>query len=253
MPNAGDWLVLASAFSRALGSVAYEKVGIQEGSSGQSKTVEEDLVNLALRWARFQMTLDVLEERASPGSPFDDWRSANEVRQVARKAREEALQSPVQLPAFNADLGIYKPIFECFVELSSTEVEIYDAVLRACDARASGERERSASAANEEENAFFAVQYIQSLGEESWKSLPDRTSEPSETRLSPGDFWWPASATVFWLVLVLTEGWPLNILSWVPDVITDTSPIWYGVIALGSWLMTIHKVAKRLCEVASRG
>ena len=242
MPNVNEWVSMASALADALGPVAYEKVRLQGKSEEYVPNIGENLVILALRWAEFEMMLDALEERYSPGSALDDWRSASEVRQIAQKAKTKALEDPGYLPMVNIDLGIYQKIFETFVELVSTEVEVYNAVLRACDAHAPSDRVRDSHASSEEENALFSVRYIQSLGDEALKILPDTTKEQSETRLTPGDFWWPVGATVFWLFLVLTEGWPLKDMGWIPDVITDTSPIWYGAIALGSWLMTFSQV-----------
>ena len=173
MPDPKEWARMASAMSHALGPVACEKVGPQEELSGQVPTYGQNLATLAMRWAEFEGMLSAILERSKPGSPFDDWETTNDIRHIARKARDEALQSPVQLPVVNADLGIYKPIYETFLELISTEAEVYNAVLRACDARASVDRVRSTSSTKEEENALFAVQYIQSLGNDALKSLPE--------------------------------------------------------------------------------
>ena len=183
---------------------------------------------------------------SSPGSVFDTrWHIdevREEIRRVAQEARTEALENPGLLPMVNADLGIYKPILETFVELSNAEMEVYDAVSRACDTGVTADRE----------HAKFSVQYIQSLGDDALKVLPNPAREQSKTRLTPGDFLWPLLTSVYWIILVSTEGWPLRELDWIPDIITDTSAIWFGVIVVFYWVKTIYKLIKRVCEIVNQ-
>ena len=240
---------MACTVADAMGPVAYEKIGPQAKSGEDVPNYGQNLVILAMRWGEFLAMLEATVDRT--GSLPDDWRTAAEVRHIARKARREALEIPRMMPVANGHLGIYQPAFEAFIELSNTEIEVYDAVLRACDARSSGNNTRSSQAAIEEDHALFSVRYIQSLGDDALKSFPRKLEGREETRLTPGDFWWPLAATVSWLVLVLTEGWPLRDWSWVPGVIAHTSPIWYGAIVLCGWLMTVQKLIKRMCEIAN--
>ena len=71
-------------------------------------------------------------------------------------------------------------------------------------------------------------------------------------RLTPGDILLPPVNTVIWIIVTFTDGWPLKDWSWVPHVVADTSPVWIGVIAIGLWVILVHKLIKIACEIANR-
>ena len=109
------------------------------------------------QWANVEKGL-----QNAQASIFND-KIIQELRDAATEARISALAQASSMRVGDSDHGIYKPIYDIFLEMMDISVETSDSVLRACDSR------------NPEglETAISSARYCQSLGEQALMMIPE--------------------------------------------------------------------------------
>lgn len=131
-------------------------------------------------------------------SSFSD-REVRELRRHATEARINALgaaSSFARIDDFKP--GIYEPIYGIFREMAEIQVEVFDAVLRACDSRNPGDLD----------SAIASSRYCQSLGEQALLLLPELLRQHEQKKDDSARNWfrgclWVGVAFVLFFVLLV--------------------------------------------------
>ena len=172
MPGSREWTRLSKSLSSFAESAAKE-AGFrrrpitqprQRRYLGEQLVVQHErlltgaVTELTQHWATFEgMLLD------TQSSGFSD-KEVRELRRYATEGRISALgaaSSFARVADFNP--GIYEPIYDTFREMANIQVEVFDALLRACDSRVPGDLEV----------AVVSARYCQSLGEQALGMIPE--------------------------------------------------------------------------------
>lgn len=141
----------------------------------QERILTQATAEVTQVWAEIEEKL--LDAQASS---FGD----QEIRELRRYATEERISAlgSVSFARVSDDTsGIYKPIYEIVREMADIQVEVFDAVLRACDSRQPGDLD----------SAIASARYCQSLGEQALMMIPELSQQRKqrERNVWRGCFW----------------------------------------------------------------
>ncbi len=157
----------------------------------QERVLTEAAMELTQVWADIE---EMLVEAQASG--FSD-EVVQEMRRYATDERIHALGSFSLMQSADVDSDIYKPVYDIFREMTEIQVEVFDALLRACDSRNPGDLE----------SAIFSAQYCQSLGEQALMMIPDlakrRRQEEGGEDGEQGCIWGCVGGAVVLVILII--------------------------------------------------
>lgn len=168
MPRRRNWARLGSRGLRSaanLGSdmeaAAKELERRQQAHIRQERILTQATTEVTQVWAGIEEKL--LDAQASS---FGD-QEIRELRRYATEERISALGSVSFARVSDGASGIYKPVYDIVREMADIQVEVFDAVLRACDSRDPGALD----------SAIASARYCQSLGEQALMLIPELSQQ----------------------------------------------------------------------------
>ena len=168
MPRRRNWARLGSRGLRSaanLGSdmeaAAKELERRQQAHIRQERILTQATTEVTQVWAGIEEKL--LDAQASS---FGD-QEIRELRRYATEERISALGSVSFARVSDGASGIYKPVYDIVREMADIGVEVFDAVLRACDSRDPGALD----------SAIASARYCQSLGEQALMLIPELSQQ----------------------------------------------------------------------------
>jgi len=168
MPRRRNWARLGSRGLRSaanLGSdmeaAAKELERRQQAHIRQERILTQATTEVTQVWAGIEEKL--LDAQASS---FGD-QEIRELRRYATEERISALGSVSFARVSDGASGIYKPVYDIVREMADIQVEVFDAVLRACDSRDPRALD----------SAIASARYCQSLGEQALMLIPELSQQ----------------------------------------------------------------------------
>ena len=168
MPRRRNWARLGSRGLRSaanLGSdieeAAKELERRQQAHIRQERILTQATAEVTQVWAGIEEKL--LDAQASS---FGD-QEIRELRRYATEERISALGSVSFARVSDGASGIYKPVYDIVREMADIQVEVFDAVLRACDSRDPRALD----------SAIASARYCQSLGEQALMLIPELSQQ----------------------------------------------------------------------------
>ena len=164
MPRGRKWVSAAGRGLKAfddLGSgavsAAKELERRRQALIKQEGIITKAMAEVTQEWVDLEEILLVAQ-----ASGFSD-EVVRDLRREARQKRIRALGTSSFARSAGDNNGIYKPISDIAREMADIEVEVYDALLRACDSRNPKDLEP----------AIASARYCQSLGEQALMMIPE--------------------------------------------------------------------------------
>ena len=168
MPRRRNWarwgargLRSAADFGSDMEAAAKELERRQRAHIRQERILTQATAEVTQVWAGIEEKL--LDAQASS---FGD-QEIRELRRYATEERISALGSVSFARVSDGASGIYKPVYDIVREMADIGVEVFDAVLRACDSRDPGSLD----------SAIASARYCQSLGEQALMLIPELSQQ----------------------------------------------------------------------------
>ena len=118
-----------------------------------------------------------------------------EMRRYATEERISALGAASYAQDVDGDPGIYDLVYDIFREMAVIQVEVFDALLRACDSRDPGDLD----------SAIASARYCQSLGEQALMTIPDlaKLGKQDESDQEQGCIWGCVGVVVLVVLVII--------------------------------------------------
>ena len=216
MPGKREWMRLGKALVSVADSAIKEAgrrpktlIELTQAPVRQKNLLTGAATELTQCWASLEELL--LDTRTSG---FSD----KEVRDLKRHATEARINALGAVSSFartdDFKPGIYEPIYGIFREMAEIQVEVFDAVLRACDSRNPGDLD----------SAIAASRYCQSLGEQALLSLPELLRQHEEKEENEKRSCTRTGCIIAIVTLISLFGLVILFLMWVESTCEPT--IW---------------------------